>query len=145
MHANQDDIRSREIGKEVNERLSREDIRFTLQHNEGKRATMSKMFDEIMQGMQEIVEFEQGKRTLRVDKILVVPMKDFTPEEILSIRKAVSLSQRSFASVIGVSPKTVEAWEAGTNKPSGASSRMLQLIREKPDITREFYSCTARV
>lgn len=104
---------------------------------------MSKMFDEVMQGMQEIVEFEQGKRILRVDKILVVPMEDFTPEEIRKIRKAVSLSQRSFASVIGVSPKTVESWEAGTNKPSGASSRMLQLIKEKPDITREFYSCKA--
>jgi putative transcriptional regulator len=116
----------------------------SLYLKEREKASMSKVFDEIIQGMHEIVEFEQGKRTLRIDKILVVPLENFSPEEIRKIRMAVSLSQRSFASVIGVSPKTIESWEAGTNKPSGASSRMLQLIKEKPDITREFYTCTAK-
>ncbi len=36
-----------------------------------------------------------------------------------------------FAQYLGVSPKTVEAWEAGKNKPSGSSSRLLELLDEK--------------
>ena len=34
---------------------------------------MAKMFDELMQGMQKILEFEQGHRILRIDKICVPP------------------------------------------------------------------------
>ncbi|HZK62297.1 MAG TPA: helix-turn-helix domain-containing protein [Anaerovoracaceae bacterium] len=43
-------------------------------------------------------------------------------------------SQRVFAEVLGVSPKTIEAWEAGKNHPDGSSSRMLQLLQKDPDL-----------
>ena len=39
------------------------------------------------------------------------------------------MSQKAFAGYLGVSPKTVEAWEAGTNQPSGAASRLLSMMR----------------
>jgi putative transcriptional regulator len=38
------------------------------------------------------------------------------------------MSQRLFAEALGVSTKTVEAWEAGTNTPSGVANRMLELL-----------------
>lgn len=83
---------------------------------------MAKVFDDLMQGMQEILEFEQGHRKLRIDKINVVPLEKYSAEEIRKIRMTLEMSQRSFASVVGVSAKTVESWEAGTNKPGGAMS-----------------------
>ena len=39
-----------------------------------------------------------------------------------------------FAAVIGVSTKTVEAWETGTNRPIGPARRMISLIQLDPEI-----------
>jgi putative transcriptional regulator len=33
---------------------------------------------------------------------------------------------------MGISEKTVEAWEKGTNKPSGLASRLLNLLEMDP-------------
>jgi len=38
--------------------------------------------------------------------------------------------QEIFAKCLGVSKKTVEKWEDGTNEPSGRASRMLGLIED---------------
>ncbi|MDD2458419.1 MAG: helix-turn-helix domain-containing protein [Eubacteriales bacterium] len=100
---------------------------------------MAKIVDDLIQGLQEIIDYEQGKRKLRVDQICVVPLSAFSAEEIRNIRKMLGMSQSSFASVIGVTKKTVEAWEAGTNKPSGASARLLQLIKENPEIINSLW------
>ena len=44
-----------------------------------------------------------------------------------------------FAAVIGVSTKTVEAWETGTNRPIGPARRMLSLIRINPGILETYH------
>ena len=102
---------------------------------------MSKVFDDLMQGLQEISEYEQGKRKLRANRVEIVPIERFSATDIHNLRMALEMSQMVFASVIGVSEKTIEAWEAGTNRPNGASSRLLQLIKKKPEITQQLYSC----
>ena len=38
------------------------------------------------------------------------------------------MTQRTFAMVMGVSNKTVEAWENGTNKPAGTARRMMGIL-----------------
>ncbi len=48
------------------------------------------------------------------------------------------MSQKTFASYIGVSDKTVEAWEAGTNHPSGAASRLLSMMEMDKNLIEEF-------
>ena len=40
------------------------------------------------------------------------------------------MSQRLFASYLGVSVKTVEAWENGTNHPSGSAKRLISLLED---------------
>jgi putative transcriptional regulator len=101
---------------------------------------MTKLFRDFMQGMNEIREHEQGKQKLRVDKVTITLLEDFSAEEIKQIRNKMAMSQRLFASIIGVSVKTIEAWEAGKNKPSGSSVRMLQLINTNPAVFEIFYS-----
>ena len=39
---------------------------------------------------------------------------------------------------MGVSDKTVEAWEAGTNHPSGAASRILNMMEMDDDLIIKF-------
>ena len=44
------------------------------------------------------------------------------------------MTQKTFASVIGVSTKTVEAWETGTNKPMKTACRLISMINTDPQI-----------
>jgi len=39
---------------------------------------------------------------------------------------------------MGVSPKTVEAWESGRNKPEGASRRLLEVVQNDPGFLKRF-------
>ena len=57
---------------------------------------------------------------------------------IRGICKSTGLSQRLFASYMGVAEKTVEAWEAGTNHPSGAASRILSMMEMNTNLIIEF-------
>lgn len=54
------------------------------------------------------------------------------------IRTSTGMSQKIFASYMGVSDKTVEAWEAGTNHPSGAASRLLSMMEIDEDLIIKF-------
>ena len=58
-------------------------------------------------------------------KLTVAPVPDFTAEEIRDLRHTLKMTQGTFAALMGVSSKTVEAWEAGTNIPLGMARRML--------------------
>lgn len=49
----------------------------------------------------------------------VLPLKEYEATDIKKIRNDIGATQVVFASIMGVSKKTVEAWEAGRNKPDG--------------------------
>ena len=55
---------------------------------------------------------------------------------IKDLRLRLNLSQHSFAYAIGVSPKTVEAWETGVNRLSGSPSRMIELMEKDDEILK---------
>ncbi len=69
--------------------------------------------------------------------IKAVMPKEMTKKEIKALREDLSLSLSVFASVFNVSSKTVEAWESGTNVPSGAALRLMRMIEKNPDILFE--------
>ena len=52
----------------------------------------------------------------------------YTAEEIKQIREKCGLKQRGFADAVGMSVRTIQAWENGINTPGGASSRLLDLL-----------------
>ena len=104
---------------------------------------MSIVFDDLMQGLHEISEFEQGKIMLRVNMVEIAPIERFSASDIRKLRMTLNMSKMVFALVIGVSEKTIESWESGINHPNGSSSRLMQLIKKSPDITQTFYTCKA--
>ncbi len=91
---------------------------------------MSSMFESIAKGLTEAIEFEQGARTARRNTVKVTPPSEFSAAEIKQIRRKAGLTQLAFANVLGVSTKTVEAWECGRNRPDGTARRMMGLLRE---------------
>ena len=90
----------------------------------------SSLYTDIARGLTEAIAYERGEldaRALRLTRRFPAP-PDWTPEQIKRIRLDISLTQPAFASLMGVSIKTVEAWECGRNKPSGCAARLLQVI-----------------
>lgn len=96
------------------------------------------LFDEIMIGLKEAVEYEKGNsKGVSVRKLSVVEIKNFTPEEIKKIRLDAEMTQGVFAACIGVTKKAVEAWEGGRSKPDGAARRTIGLLQSNPRFADE--------
>lgn len=87
------------------------------------------VFESIMRGLNQAVEYENGNGKARVVQLTIAPVPDFSAEEIKALRQSLKMTQGTFAALMGVSSKTVEAWEAGINVPLGTARRMLGLLR----------------
>jgi putative transcriptional regulator len=96
------------------------------------------VYESIMQGLTEAVDYQQGKINPRKTKLTIKPVANYTNDDIKQIRQKTGLSQVIFAGSMGVSPKTVEAWENGRNKPDGASRRLLEIVQNDPGFLTRF-------
>ena len=90
------------------------------------------MFDDIKLGLEQAIEYEKGNLKANKTTLSILPLETFTSSEIKNIRTRAGMTQAVFAKYMGVSVKTVEAWESGRNRPEGASCRMLALTKENP-------------
>lgn len=91
------------------------------------------IFEEIRAGLNEAIEYEKGNVNARLSVVSVVPIDKFTAKEIKAIRNNAGMTQNLFAKYMGVSVKTVEAWEAGRYHPEGAACRLLALTKKNPN------------
>ena len=73
---------------------------------------------EILSGLQEIKRGEHGR-------IITVP-------DIAQMRAKVGLSQTQFAQLMGVSVRTLQDWEQGRRRPSGAARTLLMVADKNP-------------
>ena len=97
------------------------------------------VFESIMIGLQEAVDYENGKIQAKTTKMTVEPLPDITADEIRSVRCDAGLTQSIFAAVLGVSVKTVEAWESGTNHPIGPARRMISIMKSDPQFIEKYH------
>lgn len=95
-------------------------------------------YNEIMTGLQEALEYESGNTAgSAVHRLTVNEVRSFTPKEIKTIRLKADMTQSIFAACIGVSKKSVEAWEGGRSCPDGAARRTIGLLQENPKYADE--------
>ena len=66
-----------------------------------------------------------------IEKLCVPEIQEYTPENIISIRKKFRLSQAALAILFNISPSTVQKWEQGNKKPTGASRKLLDIMERK--------------
>ena len=77
--------------------------------------------------------FAQRWRELRTT-FLPAPPLPLTAADVKRLRARLRASQAVFAHWINVSPKLVQAWEAGRRVPVGAALRLLRLVEKHPEL-----------
>ena len=96
------------------------------------------VYESIMQGLSEAVEYEKGSLKANTAKISVAPLPHIPGQEIRRIRLSLDMTQVIFAQVMGVSVKTVEAWEGERCEPNGTARRMLSMLRSDPKLPEKY-------
>lgn len=61
----------------------------------------------------------------------------YVRSEVAKVRLEMKLSQSKFAELLGVSKRTLQAWEQGQRKPSGSALSLLKIAQARPDVLRD--------
>jgi len=80
---------------------------------------------EILEGIQEIKAFKEGKKSLRTFELS-------EPSSPQKIREKLNLSQTAFATLMGVSVRTLQDWEQGRRNPKGPAKSLLRIAEQNP-------------
>lgn len=78
--------------------------------------------------LQSVKEMKAGKAA-RVSRV--------EPNEVAEARGKTGLTQREFAEVLHISPRTLQEWEQGRRKPSGPAKALIEIAFRHPEIIRE--------
>lgn len=89
-------------------------------------------YESIMQGLNEALDYAQGKETGAIVHQIEVPTVD-----VAAIRASTGLSQGAFARSIGVAKGTLLNWEHGRRHPTGPAQVLLAMIAKKPSLVSE--------
>lgn len=90
-------------------------------------------FSGIMEGLQEALAYEKGTAAAET-----FARKRLLPDvDVADIRKALSMTQRVFADVLGVSTRTVESWECGKTTPTPTAKKLMYLIQKDHTIVQK--------
>lgn len=72
-----------------------------------------------------------AKTLCEFDALSLPPIKHYTAGQVKRLRLEYKASQAAFAAYLNTSPSTVQMWERGRAKPSGASLKLLNLVEQK--------------
>ena len=97
------------------------------------------IINSVIKGLNQAIEIEATGRDAHKKSITISPIESFLANDIKTIRKNNHLTQTTLAAILGVSEKTVEAWEAGTNKPSGPARRLLSILKSDEFFIKKYH------
>lgn len=97
----------------------------TEKPNTEKPNTENSVFDDIMQGLDEAVEFTKGQQTGAI-------IHDISPLDVKGIRHQLDMTQEEFAQAVGVKLPTLRHWERGDRTPNGPARVLLNLLSREP-------------
>lgn len=86
---------------------------------------MSDFFKSIKQGLDEAVDFSEGKCPKAV-------IHKFSSVDVKKIRSKMGMSQTEFASAFGISVSTLRHWERGDRVPHGPALVLLNVVEREP-------------
>lgn len=93
-------------------------------------------FSGLKEGLEEATAYEKGKaKGATIARKRSLPVVDVKSE-----RESLDMTQKAFAHVLGVSIRTVEAWESGRSTPSPTAKNLIYLISRDPELVNVLQS-----
>lgn len=93
-------------------------------------------FSGIVEGLNEALAYEKGKASAET-----FARKQSLPViNVSEVRASLSMTQKTFAKVLGVSCRTVEAWECGKSTPTPTAKKLLYLIQNDHSLVNKLLS-----
>ena len=86
---------------------------------------MNAFCEDLLESAKQMKEKKAARKT-------VVVVSDIT-----RARNKVNMPQPAFAELMGVSVRTLQAWEQGKRNPSGAAKTLLRVAETHPEILRK--------
>jgi len=86
----------------------------------------------LISSLEQAIDYEKGIKVkgVKSNTVTVAPLTHYKGNRVKEIRNKAGLTQSTFAYAIGVSIKTVEAWESGKNEPQGPAQRILYILEK---------------
>lgn len=85
------------------------------------------VWQEVLDGVRQIKQGQHGRK-------FILKMSPVT-----ETRNKMELSQSDFAKLLGVSKRTLQDWEQGRRKPSGAARSLLIIAEKRPEVLQEVF------
>ena len=95
---------------------------------------MSSLFDDLKEGLEQAISYEKGVGKAKTKTYMISPVNEYDNKQIREVRMKAGMTQSVFASYMGVSKKTVEAWECGRTHPTGPALRLLDILSAGEDV-----------
>lgn len=93
----------------------------------------------ILNGLSSALEIVQGKKPAkRMREVIIPDLPLYKGKDVKRVRDKIEVTQKIFAEVIGVSVKTIEAWEGDRNIPDGPAQRIFYALDNDPSILKIF-------
>ncbi|WP_298438906.1 helix-turn-helix domain-containing protein [Geobacter sp.] len=80
-------------------------------------------------------ELLQAVKDIKAGRVGRVSTVEVSP--IASARMRIGMTQSEFAKMLGVSLRTLQEWEQGRRKPSGAAKSLITIAIKKPEVLKE--------
>lgn len=91
-------------------------------------------YDGLVSSLNDAIDIEKNVKKAKRYKVAYEADAVYSGDEICDIRIGLNMTQNVFAALLGVSKKTVEAWEGGISKPNGSASRLIGLLKKDPEL-----------
>jgi putative transcriptional regulator len=99
-----------------------------------KKKRLAQIAVDALTGFADAIDAKEIKQRLPVHTIpLTLSPRSYTSANVQQTRRLLGASQARFASFLGVSVKTVAAWEQGVNSPSMIARRFMDEIWHSPN------------
>ncbi|BFM14869.1 DNA-binding transcriptional regulator [Maricurvus nonylphenolicus] len=98
------------------------------------------LFAEISEGLEAVVEHNQGKITLKTTELEILPPVTITGAEIVDIRTRLNVSRAVLAAALRIKPRKLEKWEQDISTPSPEAATLIKLMAKHPDMVERIHA-----
>ena len=90
-------------------------------------------FSGVMEGLEEALAHKKGKASAET----LARKRSLPVVNVFAIRSSLSMTQKDFAEILGVSRRTVEAWESSKNTPTPTARKLMFLIQQDHSLVQK--------